>query len=38
LVSSCHCLIPEDFRFPSTVGADDPPSLPFPGCSANQAF
>jgi hypothetical protein len=40
-VTSCHCLIrliPEGFKFPSAVGAGDPPSLRFLGCSANQAF
>jgi hypothetical protein len=38
LVTSCHRLIPEGFKFPSTAGAGDPPSLRFLGCSANQAF
>src|SRR6185312_6279522 len=27
LVASCHCLIPEGFKFPTTAGAVDPPSL-----------
>src|SRR5262245_31756909 len=40
-VTSCHCpirLIPEAFKAPFTADAGDPPSLRFPGCSANQAL
>jgi hypothetical protein len=38
LVTFCHCLIPEDFKFPVCGWCSNPPRPRFPGCSANQAF
>jgi hypothetical protein len=37
-VTSCHCLIPEDFKFFIYGWCGCPLSLHLLGCSANQAF